>query len=65
MPAGDARRWSAVGQYLRAAAIPVMMTEEVDPGRMLVIVRARLNGPDENFSRLSFLSETSHTRLTL
>lgn len=42
-----------------------MMTEAVDPGRMLVIVRARLNGPDENFSRLSFLSETSHTRLTL
>ena len=53
---------SAAGQYLRAAGIPVIMTEEVDPGRMLVIVFARLNGPDEGFSGLSFLFETLHTR---
>jgi hypothetical protein len=48
--------------YLRVAVILVLMREEVDPGRMLVIVFARLNGPDEGFSGLSFLSETLHTR---
>ena len=53
---------SAAGLYLRAAVILVLMREEVDPGRMLVIVFARLNGPDEGFSGLSFLFETLHTR---
>lgn len=51
-----------MGLYLRVAVILVLMREEVDPGRMLVIVFARLNGPDEDFSGLSFLSETLHTR---
>jgi hypothetical protein len=53
---------SAAGLYLRVAVILVLMREEVDPGRMLVIVFARLNGPDEGFSGLSFLFETLHTR---